>query len=365
MSVPIIIMSFDRPEYLERFCVSLREQVGFDLDENLIHLMQDGGRSRRTGCVYANEEALDASAAVFKRHFPHSHLHRAEENLGIAMNFERAEKFAFQNLGADVAYFFEDDMELGPYYLHILDRMRAAGQDCPNLGYFACYGDIYRGFDAKHAKIVPLEHHWGFGLTRRCWEAMQGWIAPFYEIYRHTDYKFRPHLTILRQFLTKDVAWGETSQDVIKTAACASLGFARINTDVCFARYIGVQGQSFNEQTFKELGYDRAPLIVEKPDSLEAITEPLLAQFAVGKRRAMAEFRVRELDARIADWSRRMFEPDRMASREDIDGLWKLIMDRLPGEDFYERNVGKRSVRGIRSELLRSAEGRGKSFYFG
>lgn len=363
MQTPIVIIAFDRDEYLEQFCASLRVQKNVSLSDNRIHLMQDGAKSNRTGYYYTTEEKLNRCEQVFRRYFPGGHVHRSPENLGIALNFERAESFAFRKLGAETAFFFEDDMVLGPYYLSILERIRIQIAHHPSAGYFACYGDFQRPSNPDHPQFVPLEHHWGFGLTRRCWEEMQPWLKPFYDVYRKSDYKWRPHLSVLKCFLEKDVGWDETSQDVAKTAACASLGFARVNTDVCYARYVGAKGQSFNDETFRLLGFDRAPLVESEALTLEPIGEGRLRQFAEEKRMPMKAFRDQELERHIAMLSARMFEPDRLASREDVDAAWKTIMDRLPGEDFYERNVGKISVRQIRTELLRSAEARGKSSY--
>jgi hypothetical protein len=42
----------------------------------------------------------------------------------------------------------------------------------------------------------------------------------------------------------------------VKSVGCAALGIARMMTDLCFARYIGARGQSFDEARFAAMGYD-------------------------------------------------------------------------------------------------------------
>ena len=361
---PIVIFSFTREDYLRRLCASLRTQQGVRLEEGRVHLVQDGARSPRSGNVYGDPARIEASIAAFREAFPGGHVHASADNLGIAMNIQRGEALVFETLDAEVGYFFEDDLELGPWYLATLEAMRAQLGAHPEIGYFAAYGDHRRVSDPDAPKLVPLEHHWGFGLTRRCWRAMQPWLQPFLRTYGRVDYQMRPDLAIAELYLDKPVAHTASSQDVAKTMACADLGFARVNTDVCFARYIGERGESFSPAGFTRLGFPAMAYATERPRHAPAITPAAVEEIIRAKRASCTEFRQTAFPARLEELRGRILNPDRLVTREELDQLWRLLMDRAPdAADYYANTVGRRTVREVRTALLRSREARGKSFY--
>jgi hypothetical protein len=348
---------------LEKLCDSLKKQKGVVLDESNIHLFQDGGVSPRTKLEYTSADKIAACIETFKTAFPRGKVHASPENLGIALNFQRAETLAFAELKADCAYFFEDDLELGPLYLGALERIYEQVKSRTDVAYFAAYGTHMQSSNAAAPKIVPLEHHWGFGLLRSAWLKMQPWLEPFYTIYSKSDYKWRPHVAIVEEYLKKDVAHHQTSQDVAKTLACSSLSFARINTDVSYARYIGAQGQSFDESKFKELGFDRMSVVEHLPDGALAINDATIGAIGKEQRDRHTGFRRNNLEATLTEMRKRHFNPEAIVTREQVEWIWQMIMDRLPEDAVYESNVGQRSVREFRTALLRSQEARGKSGY--
>ncbi|WP_203074098.1 glycosyltransferase family protein [Falsiroseomonas ponticola] len=366
VQAPIIIFAFARPEYLRRLCRSLKAQQGVTLDEASIHLMQDGAKSRRSAISYAEPAMIEASIAAFREVFPRGQVHAAPENLGVAMNILRGERHAFQALRADFAYFFEEDLELGPAYLAMMEVLAARFGRHPNLGYFAAYGDHRRQGNPAAPQIVPLEHHWGFGLTRRCWQAMQPWLKPFHQVYQQVDYQARPHLRIVELFAQCRVSSMASSQDVAKTMACADLGFARINTDVGFARYIGAVGESFREDRFVSHGFAEAPVVEALPEQLPEGSAEVLDRIAAEKFEACSAHRRDAYERELAVMRRTFFNPDRPVTREELEALWRLLMDRLPTDDeYYAKNVGVRTLRQVRRSLLRSREAQGKGFYLG
>lgn len=363
---PVILFAFARPAYLRRLCLSLKAQQGVVLDESNIHLMQDGARSPRSGVSYAEPAAIAASVAVFREIFPRGQVHETRENLGVAMNIWRGEKLAFQDLTADIGYFFEEDLELGPAYLAMLETLAGMVGKQPRLGYFAAYGDHRRPSDPAAPRLVPMEHHWGFGLTRRCWQAMQPWLRPFHQAYAEVDYQARPHLRIVELYQDKPVSSMASSQDVAKTMACADLGFARINTDVPFARYIGAQGESFRAERFAAGGFDKVQVAESVPARLPEADAAVLAKIIEDKRAGCVAHRANTYAAELEKMRRTMFNPDRPATREEVEWLWRVVMDRIPPDDsYYEKNVGRRTLRQIRRSLLRSREAQAKGFYLG
>ncbi|MFC4169480.1 glycosyltransferase family protein [Teichococcus aestuarii] len=362
ISAPIIIFAFDRAPYLERFCASLKAQEGVTLDQSRIYLLQDGAVSAASGVRYAEDKAIADSVAAFRGVFPEGHVLQSPDNLGIAFNIQRGEKLAFETLKAETAYFFEDDLELGPAYLLMMERLRQALAPFPEVGYFAAYGDHRATPDPERVRVVPLDHHWGFGLRRGAWRRINAWLKPYLEIIRRTDYPNRNHLAVYRWLEGQEMAIDKSSQDAMKALACAQLGLARVMTDTCFGRYIGEKGASFNERRFREMGYDRMtpvergdlPIAPASADSIAAILAQQQAHFRT--------FRERDFEGFLERYAGRHWDPDRLLEREDVADLYRLLLDRLPeGENIYEQYVGKTTVRRLRRIMFNSREFQGRN----
>jgi hypothetical protein len=257
ITAPIVIYAFDRPHYLDRVCRSLAGQRRVAFAQNQLHLVQDGAISPRTGRRYGEDAAIEGSVATFLRHFPRANVWTSPDNLGIAFNVRRGEKLAFELLDAEVAYFFEDDLELGPLYLWAMEKLREQVQRVGGVAYFAAYGVHHRDFPGPTIDYVPMEHHWGFGLTREAWRRIDAHLAPYYALIAPEDYRERAHKPILRLYETLDFGAAATSQDAQKAMACLSLGLAKAMTSCCFARYIGEHGQSFSPEAFTRAKFDR------------------------------------------------------------------------------------------------------------
>lgn len=362
VDAPIIIFSFDRPAYLQRFCESLKAQQGVAIDESRIFLLQDGPVSRRTGVRYGEDLAMAESVAAFRRVFPRGQVMPSADNLGIALNIRRGEQLAFETLDAELAYFFEDDLELGPAYLLMMERLREALQPFPEVGYFAAYGDHRAQPDPDRIQIVPLDHHWAFGLKRQAWRRIDAWLAPYFEILGKTDYATRNHLGVYRWLETQPMAIDKSSQDAMKALAAAHLGLARVMTDTCFGRYIGEKGASFNEKKFRELGYDRMTPETRGDLPIDGVDIGRIEEILHRQREHFLQFRAREFDAFLQRYASRHFDPERLMTREDVDALYRLLLDRLPeSEHLYAEYVGVRSVRLLRGIMFNSREFRGRN----
>jgi hypothetical protein len=361
LDAPVVILAFDRPDYLDRLCAALAAQQGARLDPARVHLVQDGAVSPRSGERYAADDRLAASIAAFRQHFPAGQVHAARENHGIALNWLRAERLAFVALKAELAYFFEEDLEPGPWYLAVLEQIRAAAAGAP-LGYFAAYGARGASGTPGRPTLVGLDHHWGVGLTRACWLAMQPWLGPFLDIWAGCDYQGRPHLPLLGCYRDKAVAAGVSSQDAAKAAACADLGFARVNTDLRYARYIGERGQSFSPERFREAGFLAAAEIeAAGPSAPIAAASARLRDIAAAQQDEARRFRAERWPALMAEKAAELRDPERIATQDDVHALWTWLLDRVPDAATVARQAGVMSVRELRGSLLASREGRVKS----
>lgn len=364
ITTPIVIFAFDRPHYLRRFCESLAAQQGVTLNQRRIYLVQDGAVSPRSGVRYAEDAVLADSVAAFRAVFPRGQVVPSQDNLGIAFNIRRGETLAFEALDAEWGYFFEDDLELGPAYLLMLERMRDAVAERPEVAYFAAYGEHRRPSDPDRPNHVWLDHHWGFALRRAAWLRISDWLAPYFEILRRSDYQHRDHLAVFEFLRQQEMAVSSSSQDALKSVAAATLGLLRTMPDLCFGRYIGERGASFSPERFRALGFDRTPLITRTDIALPELTEARASKLLADQQAHYRRFRTEQLEPFLADYTRRHFTPTRLVDRAEVDGLYRLLLDRLPeSEAVYEQNVGRRDLAGLRRDILGSAEYRGRNAF--
>jgi hypothetical protein len=356
LQTPIAIFAFDRPHYLERVCESLKAQRGIRVPDQQVYLLQDGAVSAFTGVRYAEDEAIAASIATFRRYFPEGHVMASPDNLGIAQNIRRGEVALFQEVKAGVVYFLEDDLELGPHYIAMMEQMRLALAQNPRVAYFAAYGPTQGGGTGPEVGLMPLAHHWGFGLVRGAWRQIDAWMRPFYAHLRHRDYGARDPVALYELMSRHSVATRATSQDAFKSLACAELGLARVMTDVTFGRYIGEQGVHFSAKNFARYGFTEMRWAEGEAFRLRVPDEAGLAALIERGAEPFRRFRTEQLPALMEETAQGRFSPERLLTREDVEALYALLLDRKPNDAVYEGQVGKRSVQSLRQQLVRSRE---------
>jgi hypothetical protein len=174
ISYPIAIMSFDRPHYLEPVLQSLRQQT-IPVAAKDIYLFQDGYQSD-DGPDITDPTLVERCVAIFEEIFPHGKIIFSQRNLGVALNFARAEQIIFEKLGHNAAFFFEDDLIVTPHYLAALYDLTDIALAEPQIAYVAAYGDHHATLDQQRSashKLIQMRHKWGFGLTRRQWLAQK------------------------------------------------------------------------------------------------------------------------------------------------------------------------------------------------
>ncbi|WP_426956056.1 glycosyltransferase [Muricoccus radiodurans] len=356
---PVILFAFNRPDYLLRVCTSLLRQNGVTVDPRRVFLVQDGAVSPRTGVRYAEDAAVAASIAAFREVFPQGQVAAARANLGVSRNIRRGEALAFEALDAEYAYFLEDDLELGPDYLRIMEEMARLAEADPRIGYFAAYGDHKAEAPGPECYLVPLQHHWAFGLRREPWRRLRDWLAPYDAILEPTDYTYRDHLAVFRWMESLPVAINFSSQDAVKSLGCAALGIARVMTDVCFGRYIGAQGASFRDERFQSMGYDRMAW-KEGPDfRLAEGLETQVGAILAHRRDGYGRYREKKLAPFLANYRKTHFDDDAPLTREDVDAHYRVFLRRTPEAGDYADLVGRQTPKALRRALLAAREFRG------
>jgi hypothetical protein len=260
---PIVVMSFNRPDYLEAVLQTLVEQIGADLDQRPITLFQDGWLNPFSKAKRAREGDVRRCEQLFRQYLPAGTVYLSPYNLGIALNFERAETHAFEVLDAEAAIFLEDDLLLSPHYINSLDHLIGVALHDERIGHVAVYGDHHTALPDQMTSpegYVLLEHNWGFGLTRRQWSRNKFYVEPYLNIVRNCDYIFRNDDAIRELYASWGMDPTGNSQDVTKTLACCLTGSVKLNTNACLGKYIGAEGIHMNQEWYDSLGYANTEL---------------------------------------------------------------------------------------------------------
>jgi hypothetical protein len=278
---PIVVLSFNRPDYLKSILVSLSEQDGADLSRRHISLFQDGAKNPYSKRTYAEQSDIDACISVFKQTIPHGTVFAADANLGIALNYDRAERHVFETLNADAAIFLEDDLLLSPQYIATLDFLVESTLADSRVGYLAAYGDHLLREEAQHAsqhRLTTMHHNWGFALFNRQWKKMRSYVTEYLALVKNGDYRLRDHGAVTRLFASWGFGAPATSQDAAKTLASCLTHSVKVNTSACFARYIGERGVHMNANDFRSKKYAETYVFPHAVREFETISDRLYQQ---------------------------------------------------------------------------------------
>jgi hypothetical protein len=292
-AIPIVILAFNRPEYLTAVLSSLVQQASVDLSKRDVFLFQDGAVNPFSSLTHCDPAAPAANVEIFKKFIPHGTPMLAPHNLGIALNFDRAERFVFEEFGADAAIFLEDDLVLGPYYLKTLEQLIGLALANERIAYVAAYGNHKAAAEEQlrqRSALTLLGHIWGAGLTRRQWLRQKQYVDQYLDIVRTADYRRRDHDRIIDLFHSWGLGVPGTSQDIAKTHAAILCGTVKVNTYACFGHYIGESGSHFNPAMFERMGFVGTAVMQEDIFGLVPPDDAVLTRFLdVARRSAMVE----------------------------------------------------------------------------
>lgn len=261
--MPVVVMSFNRPELLRRVLQSLKQQT-LPVSLSKVHLFQDGARSRFASEGDSFDDELQrACLDVFQKEIPEGVVHYSEQNLGIALNFERAEQYVFESLKSPLAVFLEDDLILGPRYMEALAQLADFALREERVAYAAVYGNHQASLAEQRelaSKIVPMGHKWGFVLTRRQWLRQKAFIDGYLDIVRAREYGKRDSSAIAAYFASHGYTSPGTSQDAAKDVASHVLGTTKIMSLACFGQYVGEAGVHFRPAEYQRQGFGKTEI---------------------------------------------------------------------------------------------------------
>jgi hypothetical protein len=257
--LPIVVFSFDRPEYLSQALASLSAELARSHIPADVFLFQDGAVNPFSGTRYADDANISACMSTFKKIFPSGNILYSPDNLGVGLNYDRAERFVFDTLKAPIACFFEDDLLLESGYLTLLEKLMNFALQNDHVGMVSCYGAAHSTKKVEQISrkqhFAHMGHSWGFALTRRHWLKRQPALIPYMEMISKVDYRLRPDDAIGGWRAGLGFSRTPTSQDDCKNIISLKQGVARLTTFANFARYIGVRGVHMTEEEYNSSGY--------------------------------------------------------------------------------------------------------------
>jgi len=282
---PIAVLSFDRPGYLRRVLDSLRPQIG---EPDRVVLFQDGGWNRWSDRRKGSAERIAQCISVFRKAVPWGEVVESPENLGIALNYERAERHLFESLRAERALFLEDDLILSPNYLRVVRQLLDIAERDQRIAYVAAYGDLWASRRSQRLRahdLIPMHENWGAALTRQSWLAERPFRRRYLELVGDCDYSRRDHEKIRAFYAERGWDNPISSQDAARWIACAERGAVRVTTFACHARYIGKHGEHSSPKLFKASGFDRARMFRGTAPDLVAPTDEQISQWLARERK--------------------------------------------------------------------------------
>lgn len=260
---PIVIFAYDRTDYLQQVLESLLNQDVNISETRDVHFFQDGSRCLFRNTDTTSNDKIEKSINIFKSCFPNGHVHYDGINRNIALQWRRAEDYIFGDGRYDAAYFFEDDTILAPHYIRMLDHLTAIALESGRVSYVSAFGDHTLSREQQQAvpgAMVAMKHIWATAMMREYWLKERPLLDGYYQIMESHPYSQRPTAEILRRVhQTVGYARG-TAQDSIKETASVKLGYARLTTRSCHAKYIGDRGSHFVPESYKAMGFDQTEI---------------------------------------------------------------------------------------------------------
>ncbi|MDR0533622.1 MAG: hypothetical protein LBH01_06685 [Verrucomicrobiales bacterium] len=258
-STAVVIFSFNRPRYLEQTLRSLEANSLEGLD---FYLYQDGAINQFSGRTAADQSDITASIDLWNEaKLPNKHLIQKEYNVGIGIAQYEAKVFLFDEMKYDRVMFFEDDMVVSKYYVHLLQIMLAQFQDETRVGAVMCHGGVPKLFEeVEFQKLLPqvrpsFDNFWAWATWRDRWETIRPTFDKYYEFIKNVDYRKRPTNQILNFYIRQGANINVTSQDAAMCYAFVSHGYGCLNTMVHRGIYIGAVGEHMYPEKYKILGY--------------------------------------------------------------------------------------------------------------
>lgn len=282
--IPICILSFNRPEYLEKVLQSLLIQEDAGKVEH--HLFQDNAVNAFSKIRRAEDEEVQRCVELFQEYFPNGTVHLAEANISTALNHFRALEFVFNCGDNNVGIFVEDDIVLSKFYVNINRVFYSQFMENPFIGCFTAYGknivSPYRSQEKNKQKLCSYGTTTVTSLKKDVWFKIRPIVRGYIDAISGCDYRDRPRKKIVNFYNQLGVDIEKcfvSSQDRAREVAMLKNGLIFVGTFTNNAKHIGEKGIHTSLKSFKSLGFDKTKIFNKKIDSFEGIEDETLVNF--------------------------------------------------------------------------------------
>ncbi|MBT4889742.1 MAG: hypothetical protein HON65_09335 [Rhodospirillales bacterium] len=283
MLIDLYIVSYNRPDYLSCLLNSLDQQNCNGYEIGNIHLFQDGPNPDRR-----DEDAHKIASCIefFQRTFPSGHVHAAETNIGINGNYKKLWDDMISSNSA-AAIVFEDDLELSPHYLDVMNMLLRRAEENPNVGLVFAVGILGIPYEFQKQRIkalMPMStafsiHRWGWGITRDVIKEFYPIKNMYFDVASRFGYadngdkerEMKCRDDLLEFFNTVGVYQNMYAIQVDAVYDLAALLLNRVNltTYASYARSTGEVGLHSTEEFFNRLGYKHSVVMDEAPQDFD------------------------------------------------------------------------------------------------
>ncbi len=280
MHLDILIVSYNRPEYLGTLIDSLLRQYDGSYEVGQFHLMQDGPNPAR---LEEDGKKIDQCIGLFQRAYPRGHTHAARVNIGINGNYTLVVRHMAES-EADAVIVLEDDLELSPHYLNVMTTLLTYAQTSTQIGMVSAKGKLGASMEYQKLRqraLLPMTsafgiQRWGWGMTR---DTMTEFV-PILEMY--LDYAHRlgfpdngdpvnraSKFDDMQRFINQ-IGFYQTTDgieiDTMYDVAAYLLGRVHLCTYANFIKPIGETGIHFSEEMFRLNNFHNAELFPSPPE---------------------------------------------------------------------------------------------------
>ena len=269
-TIPVVIICYDRERELEALLQCITRQITDDLRVSFKFF---------AALDYSTSKKQSDIKALLRKYLIDVEILQSSENIGIARNFSKIEKYLFEDLKYDYVAFLEDDLVLAPHYFALFERFMDFMENNPCVGMISGRGNArYPSYEEQLANMDKFvlcdEHNWGFLLRRDAYVKRKILLHDYYDLMEQINYRDRnktPNKEIINE-IKNNLGYlhggSESSQDSMKNAAMARAGFMRLATFTVNAQYVGVNGEHSNIQKFSDKGHLNQVIFDRLPEKL-------------------------------------------------------------------------------------------------
>jgi len=265
----VVIISYNRPHYLERVLKSIQQQTHKDYE---IHLFNDG----------PYDPDVQKCHNIFEEYFPNGTLHKSLWNLGVCFNYKRAEEFMFDKY--DRVIFMADDCTIVPFYFDWLHLMAEKFNGEKTISCISGWNDAPARplvWQEKNKAILLGGGYMNMMMYKRAYEKWKPYMLDYYTLLKNMDtlYIHRKHEEIFEFYHSMGVKISNSigsSQDGMKDIAHIMAGLVRIKTGANYCNYIGEYGIHGRPDWFQEQGLNEEETYPELFTDIEYTKEDIM-----------------------------------------------------------------------------------------